>query len=132
MAKRKKFSPQTEAEILKKHLQKKEAMSDLCTQYECTPGSVYQWQDLLFSRAHQCFENKTGRPVDEKLHQANQKALQEKLAMKNAVIAELMEELLKKKAKWGNLSNKWVAPELRDEIVAELKKVADKDWAAIA
>jgi len=101
MAKRRKFAPQTKVEILKKHLQKKKSISDICDEYECTPGSIYQWQDTLFSRAHQCFENKTGRPVNEKLQEANWKAMEDKLASKNAVIAELMEALLKEKKSNG-------------------------------
>ena len=97
MAKRKKFSAQTKIQILKKHLQKNKAISELCTEHECAPGSIYQWQETLFSRGHQLFENKTGRPVDSRKADARLTEVEKKLAAKNAIIAELMEELLKEK-----------------------------------
>ena len=97
MAKRKKFSSRTKVDILQQYLQKKAAITDLCKQHECSPGSVYQWQETLFSRGHQVFENKVGRPIDENKRDARLKAAEEKLATKNAIIAELMEELLREK-----------------------------------
>ena len=97
MAKIKKFSSRTKVDILQQYLQKKVAMTAICKEHECSPGSVYQWQDTLFSRGHQLFENKTGRPVDIQKQDVKLKEIEEKLAMKNAIIAELMEELLKEK-----------------------------------
>ena len=97
MTNRKHFSSQTKIDILKKHLQKKEAISEICGEFGCAPGSVYQWQETLFSRGHQIFETKVGRPVNEKAKNERISALEEKLQNKNAVIAELMEELLKEK-----------------------------------
>ena len=97
MTKRKKFSPQSKIDILQQYLQKKHAMTDICQTHECSPGSVYQWQETLFSKGHQLFENKTGRPINQQKRDIEAKALEEKLATKNAIIAELMEELLKEK-----------------------------------
>lgn len=100
MAKRKRFAAQTKASILKQHLQKKVAISDLCEQNGCTPGSVYQWQETMFSRVHELFEssaNRVGRPRDQAAREQKMDDLEKKLASKNAVIAELMEELLKEK-----------------------------------
>ena len=97
MAKRKKFAARTKVDILQQYLQKKTAMTDICEQHKCSPGSVYQWQETLFSRGHQIFENKTGRPLDTQKRDARLKEAEEKLAAKNAIIAELMEELLKEK-----------------------------------
>ena len=100
MARRKNFSSSTKASILKQHLQKKKAISDLCEENDCTPGSIYQWQEALFSRAHIIFEksgNKVGRPRDESLREKKMDALEKKLQSKNEIISELMEELLKEK-----------------------------------
>lgn len=103
MAIRKNFPAKTKAEILKKHLQKKNPISELCESYGCAPGSVYQWQDTLFTRAHEVFDNKRGRPVDQKARAQKEAALEAKLADKNAVIAELLEELLAVKKSIGVL-----------------------------
>lgn len=100
MSKRKRFSPQTKSLILKQHLQKKKEISTLCEEHGCQPSSVYQWQDALFSRAHEVFEassSRVGRPKDAALQKKTQQLLEQKLDTKNAIIAELMEELLKEK-----------------------------------
>jgi len=100
MAKRKRFTATTKASILKQHLQKKSPISELCVEHGCTPGSVYQWQETMFSRAHQLFEmsaNRVGRPRDEVLREQKMVELEKKLVAKNAVISELMEEILKEK-----------------------------------
>lgn len=97
MARRKRFEAKTKVKILKRHLQKKEAVSSLCEEYDFVPGSLYQWQEILFSRGHICFENKLGRPKDEKKRDEKISHLEKKLEAKNEVISELMEELLKEK-----------------------------------
>lgn len=100
MAKLKRFSAKDKATVLKKHLQKKVTISDVCNEYGCSPGSVYQWQDTLFSRAHMIFEssaNRVGRPQDCATQSRKMEEIEKKLAAKNAIIAELMEELLLEK-----------------------------------
>jgi transposase-like protein len=101
MSKRKRFEATTKVSILKRHLQKKESISELCEEHGCTPGSVYQWQETLFSRGHKVFENKTGRPVNEKARDKKIAGLEAKLNSKNAIISELMEELLQEKNRGG-------------------------------
>ena len=101
MPNKKRFAPKTKAEILRKHIQKKTPISELCEQAGCTPGAVYQWQETLLSRAHMCFETTKGRPVDAKKQSNKIKELEEKLSTKNAIISELMEELLKEKKLGG-------------------------------
>ena len=66
MNKKRKFDSKTKISVLKRSLQKKEPISNLCEEYGFTPGSIYQWQDLLFDRGHIVFEGKAGRPRDEK------------------------------------------------------------------
>ena len=97
MAKKRKFDSKTKISVLKRSLQKKESISSLCEEYGLTPGSVYQWQELLFDRGHIVFENKTGRPRDEKKYSDEVAELRKKLTMKNAVISELTEELIREK-----------------------------------
>lgn len=100
MARRKNFPAQVKSSILKQHLVKKKAVSELCEAHGCSPGSIYQWQDTLFSRAHEIFETgqkKVGRPKDHAALEKKTSDLEEKLAAKNAIISELMEELLREK-----------------------------------
>ncbi len=101
MPERKKFDSQTKVSILRRHLQKKEKISDLCEEFGFTPGTYYQWQDTLFSRGHTCFDVKNGRPVDEKKQKVKLVELEQKIDRKNKVISELMEELLLEKKLGG-------------------------------
>jgi transposase-like protein len=72
-------------------------ISDLCDQHHIQPAQFYLWQKQLFENAAAAFERKAkhSSPSPE---QRQIEALQAKLATKNEVIAELMEEnvLLKK------------------------------------
>lgn len=98
MAHQKKIGSKEKIDVLRKHLQKKEAVSALCKEHGFTPGAFYQWQETLFSRGHLCFEtSRIGRPVDEKIKDKRISDLENKLNTKNQIISELMEELLKEK-----------------------------------
>jgi transposase-like protein len=94
---RRHFSAAQKAGIVKAHLVDKVPVSDLCERHEITPNQFYQWQKQLFEGAAAAFDSKrkAGAPdaKDRRIHE-----LQAKLANKNEVISELMEEcvLLKK------------------------------------
>jgi transposase-like protein len=94
---RRHFSPEQKVAIVKAHLVDRVPISDLCDRYHIQPTHFYLWQKQLFENGTTAFEQKTKNagpsPADRKIH-----ALEAKLATKNAVIAELMEEnvLLKK------------------------------------
>jgi transposase len=94
---RRHFSAAQKAAIVKAHLVDKVPISDLCEQHAITPTQFYQWQKQLFEGAAAAFEpkRKVGAP-DAKDRRIGE--LQAKLAKKNEVISELMEEcvLLKK------------------------------------
>lgn len=97
MAKKRKFDSKTKINVLKRHLQKKEPVSSLCEEHGFTPGSLYQWQDTLFSRGHVVFESKVGRPVDTARQNNEIEELKKRLAAKDAVISELTEFLVREK-----------------------------------
>jgi transposase-like protein len=101
MKKKQSFDATTKISVLKRHLQKKEPISSLCEEHGFTPGSVYQWQETLFNRGHIVFENKTGRPTIEKNRDQEIEELKKKLSVKNAVISELTEELIREKKLFG-------------------------------
>lgn len=100
MAKKKqKFSPEVKISILKQLLQKKQQISVLCEKNGCQPSSIYQWQETLFGKGHIVFESSrsVGRPTNKAKQDKHVKDLEQKLSNKNAIISELMEELLREK-----------------------------------
>jgi transposase len=90
--------------ILKRYLVEKVPISDLCDQYGLQPSQIYYWQAQLFEHGAGVFERKAGRQAsaesakDRKIAQ-----LQLKLAQKNEVISELMEENVREKKLNGEL-----------------------------
>lgn len=94
---RRHFSPEQKVAIVKQHLVDRVPISDLCDRYHIQPTQFYLWQKQLFENGSAAFERKTKSagpsPAERKIQ-----ALEAKLATKNEVIAELMEEnvLLKK------------------------------------
>lgn len=103
MKKRKIFNSKNKLSIIKQHLVKKEEISNLCKEFECSPRSIYQWEEVLFTKGHEVFENrgKPGRPVNEGNYKNKCIELEEKLDKKNEVISQIMEELLKAKKLTG-------------------------------
>ena len=90
--------------ILRRYLVEKVPISDLCDQYGLQPSQVYYWQAQLFEHGASIFERKPGRQAsaesakDRKISQ-----LELKLAQKNEVISELMEENVREKKRNGEL-----------------------------
>ena len=90
--------------ILRRYLVEKVPISDLCDQYGLQPSQVYYWQAQLFEHGASIFERKPGRQAsaesakDRKIAQ-----LELKLAQKNEVISELMEENVREKKRNGEL-----------------------------
>jgi transposase len=76
---------------LQKHLMKKEQISEICQNLDIQPSIFYGWQRDLFARGAVIFEKKPGQSKrdnsDDKIA-----ALEAKLAKKDQVIAELLEE----------------------------------------
>lgn len=89
--------------LLKKHFIEKKPVSEVCEAAEIPPGSFYLWQKELFDRGAAIFD--TGRRAKRK-EEASERtiaALEAKLAQKNEVIAELMQETLKLKKANGEI-----------------------------
>jgi transposase-like protein len=107
---RKQLSGPEKLAILKRYLVEKVPISDLCDQHELQPSQLYHWQNQLFEHGAAVFERKPGRPAkqiaDAKDRQITQLAAavaqkEAKLAQKNEVIAELMEENVRSKKAAG-------------------------------
>ena len=100
--KRRHFTPEQKAAILRRHLVDKMAVSDLCDEYKLQPSVFYQWQRQLFDHAPQAL---TPRRPDCRQRSLETKlsTLESKLQRKDEVIAEISEEYVKLKKELGEL-----------------------------
>lgn len=86
---RKHYTSQEKVAILRKHLIDKVPVSEICRQANLQPTVFYRWQQELFENATAAFERTKdpAAPLERKMQ-----AMKEKLARKDEVIAELLEE----------------------------------------
>ena len=108
---RRKFTPQQKADIVRRHVKDKVPVSTLAEELSVQPTLIYQWVAMVLEQADRAFE-KAGRGrkgpkrFEAKLAELKEqriKKLEEKIAYKNEVIAELMEENVKAKKANGDL-----------------------------
>jgi transposase-like protein len=98
---RKPYTPQEKVAILREHLVEGNPVSEVCQRHQLQPTVFYGWQRTFFENGAAAFERKNKRAEEAKDRQIA--ALQEKLATKNEVIAELMEENVRSKKANGEL-----------------------------
>lgn len=101
---RKVYSPSQKVAILRRHLIEKVPVSDLCDEFQLNPNQFYLWQKTFFEQGAAAFERvaKKGTSATE-AKDRQIAALQLKLANKNEVIAELLEENVRSKKESGEL-----------------------------
>jgi transposase len=99
---RRHYSAEEKVAILRLHLLEGMPVSDVCEQHGIHPTLFYRWQKDLFENAAAALSRKGGKR-DESLKDRRIEALQARLAAKNEVIAELMEENVKAKKENGEL-----------------------------
>ena len=100
---RRQFTGQQKVEIVKRHLIDGVAVSQLCEEYQIQPTQFYLWQKQLFENGDKAFE-RTGKPERSKAAEQRRIAkLESKIAQKNEVVAELLEEHVKLKKELGEL-----------------------------
>ena len=99
MSTRRRFTPQQKLEILRRHLLEGVPVSDLCDQHQLNPNIFYRWQKQLFEGGAAAFE-RDGKPQEHKLEK-KVADLQQKLARKDEVIAEIMESHVQLKKSLG-------------------------------
>ena len=98
---RKQFTAEQKVAILRRHLLEHAAVSDLCDEYHIQPSMFYRWQQQLFENGAAAFAPRTKSvrdPLTEKVT-----TLEDKLARKNEVLSELMEEYVKLKKELGDV-----------------------------
>ena len=98
------YTPAEKVAILRRHLVEKVPVSDLCDEFELSPNVFYAWQKTFFEQGAAAFERsaKNGK-VAESAKDRKIAALQLKVANKNEVIAELLEENVRSKKEFGDL-----------------------------
>jgi transposase-like protein len=98
---RKNYTPEEKVAILKRHLVEKVPVSDLCDELGLNPTVFYGWQKQLFENGVAAFQKPRGRQADRRDQKIEK--LQAKLAQKNEVLAELMQEHVQLKKELGEL-----------------------------
>ena len=98
---RKNYSPKEKVSILRKHLVEEKAVSELCDQYQLQPTVFYRWQKQFFEKGALAFEG--GKERETAALKRTITKLEEKIATKNEVLGELMEDHIELKKSLGEL-----------------------------
>lgn len=98
---RRKFTPQDKAAIVREHLIEKVPVSDLCDKHGLKPTLFYRWQKDMLENMASLFERQAGSE-SATLKRENE-ALRQRLADKDRVIAQIMEDFVAVKKTIGGL-----------------------------
>lgn len=110
--KRRHFSDDQKAAVVRRHLGDKVPVSDLADEYQVQPSLIYLWVKQVLDQAERAFrqpDRRRGRaardPKDQKIAALEARVARQeaKLTQKNEVIAELMEENVRAKKSVGEL-----------------------------
>lgn len=99
---RRNFTPEQKASILREHLLDKVPVSDLCDKHGLQPTVFYRWQKAVFENAPSLFVHKNTGPKKRTLERKIA-TLEEKIAHKDEVIAEIMSDHIALKKELGEL-----------------------------
>jgi transposase len=97
---RRKFTAAQKAAILREHLIDRVSAADLCDKHALQPTQFYRWQKEMMENLVGLFERQRGESKTTALA-GEVEALRAKLARKDAVIAQIMEEFVAVKKKIG-------------------------------
>jgi transposase len=99
---RRHFTPEQKVALLRLHLLEKKPISDLCQEHNLSVNLFYLWQRQFFENGTAAFENhgKRGK-AEADAKDRKIAALEDKLRVKNDVLAELMEEHVQLKKELG-------------------------------
>lgn len=99
---RRSYSPEQKAAILRRHLVDKVSVADLCDEYKLQPSVFYAWQQRLFGNLEAALEpsERQHNSVQRQLERDNE-FLRTKLAKKDEVIAEIAAEMVVLKKELG-------------------------------
>ena len=100
---RRRFGTDLKARVVRRHLAGKEAVSDLADELDVQPSQIHLWVKQVLDQAEKALERPSGPRRKDQAKDAKIAQLEEKLATKNEVISELMEENVKAKKANGEL-----------------------------
>ena len=92
MAKSRSYSPTERVAILKRHLLEKVPISDLCDEYGLHVNLFHAWLRTFFENGSSAFETPRTTKANESVKDKRIEQLEARLARKNDVLAELLEE----------------------------------------
>ncbi len=105
---RRMFDSTQKADVVRRHLKDGVPVSELCKELDVQPSQIHQWINMVLSQADKAFE-KPGKSPKRSVHSLEKRQarkienLEQRLANRNEVIAELMEENVKAKKENGDL-----------------------------
>jgi len=97
---RRKFTAEQKAAILREHLIEKVPVADVCDKHGLRPTLFYRWQKEMWENLVGLFE-RGGRQSEASSLREQVATLRTKLARKDAIIAEIMEDLVAVKKTLG-------------------------------
>ena len=102
---RRTFSIEQKASILRRHIEDKVPVADLCDEYNLQPSVFYGWQRQALLNLEAALATSSGRRRDsaEARLDRDNKMLRAKLAHKDEVIAEVAAEMVALKKELGEL-----------------------------
>ena len=98
---RRRFTPETKAELLRRHLVDKVPVSEICNELKLQPSVFYDWLRTLIAQAPAVLASPKRAENPEKKLEKRVAELEAKLAKKDNVIAEILEEHVKLKKELG-------------------------------
>jgi len=93
------YQPVEKVAIIRMHLIEKQSVSDLCDEYSIAPSVYYRWQKQFFEGGEKAF-SKTRKTAVTRLQQEVTQ-LEGKLARKDEILGEVMEEYVTLKKRIG-------------------------------
>ena len=103
VSERRHFTPAAKVAILRKHLLEGRPVSQVCEEAGIAVSQFYLWQKTFFENGAAAFESTRSRTAATDATDRKVAALEEKLARKNEVLSELMEEHVQLKKELGEL-----------------------------
>ena len=100
---RRHFTAEQKAEVVRRHVSGREAVSDLADELGVQPSQIHTWVKQVLDQANKAFQRSAGNRRVDAAKDRQIEQLQAKLIDKNEVIAELMEENVKAKKANGEL-----------------------------
>ena len=97
---RRHFTAEQKVAILRQHLVEHVPISDLCQKHQIQPSVFYRWQQEFFENGAAAFTQPSRARGADKAQQTIAR-LEEKLQVKDQVIAEIMEEMVRTKKESG-------------------------------